>query len=242
MAPSDVKKTVEQTARTSSGPAKRHKPRSKRAGSNNAGAWSDWYFSEEQNCFWRARQTQNGTWDYEFAPGHQDQETTPTTSSSQLGQPLSPVPESPPASPSLKASINPSSPKSSWRSVITTSTGFQTEGLFAWSSRTLTALPEEVDYLIQPYPASTVTFGRNTFLAAQATECTGTCWEHIDHGQLVSIKNRTTSALAKKLHAKVKSEKKLKANPKRRVKTWLKGVEVDLAPIPLDIQGLPIYR
>jgi hypothetical protein len=59
---------------------------------------------------------------------------------------------------------------------------------------------------------------------------------------LVQPANRTTSALAKKLHARIKSEKELKVDPKKRVKTWLKGVELDLAPIPLDAQGFPIYR
>jgi hypothetical protein len=56
------------------------------------------------------------------------------------------------------------------------------------------------------------------------------------------VKNRTSSALAKKLHARVKSEKELKVDPKKRVKAWLRGVELDLAPIPLDGQGFPIYR
>jgi hypothetical protein len=69
--------------------------------------------------------------------------------------------------------------------------------------------------------------------------------QHDDGGAVVVTKNRaastSSSALAKKLHAKVRAEKELKMDPKRRVKTWLKGVEVDLTPIPLDILGLPIY-
>jgi hypothetical protein len=62
------------------------------------------------------------------------------------------------------------------------------------------------------------------------------------NGGTAVIKNRTTSAFARKLHAKVKSEKELKVDPKKRVRTWLKGVEVDLAPMPLDAHGFPIYR
>jgi len=60
-------------------------------------------------------------------------------------------------------------------------------------------------------------------------------------GGITAVSN-TNSSLAKKLHAKVKSEKELKMDPKKRVKTWLKGVEVDWTPIPLDAQGFPIYR
>ena len=62
-----------------------------------------------------------------------------------------------------------------------------------------------------------------------------------EDGAIVVTKNRATSALAKKLHAKVKSEKELKMDPKRRVKAWLKDVEVDMELIPLDGQGLPVY-
>jgi hypothetical protein len=62
------------------------------------------------------------------------------------------------------------------------------------------------------------------------------------NGYLAQPKNPMTSNLAKKLHARIKSEKELKVDPKKRVKTWLKGVELDLAPIPLDAQGFPIYR
>ncbi|KAL2143263.1 hypothetical protein VTI28DRAFT_10635 [Corynascus sepedonium] len=58
----------------------------------------------------------------------------------------------------------------------------------------------------------------------------------------VSRSNRTSSAFAKKLHAKIKSEKELRMDPKKRVRTWLKGVELDWAPIPLDVQGFPIYQ
>jgi hypothetical protein len=57
-----------------------------------------------------------------------------------------------------------------------------------------------------------------------------------------NLPTKARAAYAKKLHAKVKSEKELKADPKRRVRTWLKGVELDTAPLPLDEWGFPIYR
>jgi hypothetical protein len=53
--------------------------------------------------------------------------------------------------------------------------------------------------------------------------------------------NKRTKAFARKLHAKVKSEKELKVDPKRRVKAWLRDVELDMTPIPLDVEGFPIY-
>ncbi|KAK4103988.1 hypothetical protein N658DRAFT_484059 [Parathielavia hyrcaniae] len=244
IASSHLKKAVGQTVRTSSRPTKRAKSKARGlgAGPKFVGTWSDWYFSEDKNCSWRARQAQDGTWDYEFASGHQEQDTTPTTSSSHLGQPLSPVPERPPASPGPQPSSDPSSPQSSWSTIFTASTSFQPEDLLASSSRPLTAVPEEAGYLIQPYPAITVTFGRDTFLAEPAAESTGR--ENLDDGQPAMSKNRaTTSALAKWLHAKVRLEKKLKPDPKKRVRAWLKGVEeVDLAPVSLDIEGLPIYQ
>jgi hypothetical protein len=71
-------------------------------------------------------------------------------------------------------------------------------------------------------------------------------WEdHNDNNVAVPVpvvKNKMTLALAKKLHARVRAEKELRVDPKRRVKNWLKGVELDLEPIPLDVEGFPIYR
>jgi hypothetical protein len=49
-------------------------------------------------------------------------------------------------------------------------------------------------------------------------------------------------AMAKKFHAKVKMEKEMRMDPKRRVKAWLKKVDVDWGLIPLDAEGLPVYR
>ncbi|KAH6626250.1 hypothetical protein B0J18DRAFT_476956 [Chaetomium sp. MPI-SDFR-AT-0129] len=54
-------------------------------------------------------------------------------------------------------------------------------------------------------------------------------------------KSKAQVAMAKKLHAKVRSEKAMRVDTKTRVKTWLKKVEVDWTPIALDEQGFPIY-
>jgi hypothetical protein len=68
-------------------------------------------------------------------------------------------------------------------------------------------------------------------------------WEDHNNSVVVPVvKNKMTLALAKKLHARVRAEKELRVDPKRRVKNWLKGVELDLELIPLDVEGLPIYR
>lgn len=58
-------------------------------------------------------------------------------------------------------------------------------------------------------------------------------------GSVVMTKARM--AYAKKLHAKVKSEKEMRVDPKRRVRVWLKGVEVGVEVV-LDAEGLPVYR
>jgi len=66
--------------------------------------------------------------------------------------------------------------------------------------------------------------------------------DHTSNGAVPVVKSKMTIALAKKLHARVRAEKELRVDPKRRVKNWLKGVELDLEPIPLDVEGFPIYR
>lgn len=65
--------------------------------------------------------------------------------------------------------------------------------------------------------------------------------DHNNSGSMPVVKNKMTVALAKKLHARVRAEKELRVDPKRRVKNWLKGVELDLEPIPLDAEGFPLY-
>ncbi len=251
------------------------------------------------------------TWDYEFTPGYQEsqepQELLQLENSApaapnddEVSRPLSPSPaDPPPASPNPGGPQNLVSPKSSWPTIITTSTGYPTDGLSASSSRTLAALPEELDdgYDDNNYPldatgTTLVPFAVTTrpiqsrskydgtkgssrrrpvgpvmrliqetrsrksrakteatrsstanIAAAPQQEAEGQYGADNDEdGAIVVTKNRATSALAKKLHAKVKSEKELKMDPKRRVKTWLKDVEVDMELIPLDAQGLPMYR
>lgn len=235
------------------------------------------------------------TWDYEFTPGYQEspqvqettQDTSPTTSSSSESSLVtSASPRQPPDSPNPNLLRDPTSPKCSWPTILTASTGQPTEDLSASSSRTLVTLPREVDQpdatgtALVPFMATgkpPLSRGNNkrpvgpvmrllqegrsrrnkakmevTKSTANTTATTpGTSGagkpqqhpgQHDDAGAVVVAKNRPTSALAKKLHARVKSEKELKVDPKRRVRAWLKGVEVDLAPIPLDTQGFPIYR
>lgn len=258
------------------------------------------------------------TWDYEFTPGYQeshesqdplqledsvrDAPTTTTVINDELIRPLSPSPANPPpSSPNPGGPQDLVSPKSSWPTIITTSTGYPTDGLSASSSRTLAPLPEKLydgydDYnnpldatgtTLVPFAVTThpipsrskydgtrggssrrrpvgpvmrliqETRSRKGRAKTEATRSSTANFaagipQHEAGGQygagndedgaIVVTKNRATSALAKKLHAKVKSEKELKMDPKRRVKAWLKDVEVDPAPIPLDVQGLPLYR
>jgi hypothetical protein len=68
-------------------------------------------------------------------------------------------------------------------------------------------------------------------------EITGSTW----NVGVLPTTSRKMSTLAKKLHARVRSEKDLRPDPKRRVKAWLKRVELNTTPIPLDAEGLPVY-
>lgn len=261
------------------------------------------------------------TWDYEFTPGYQEPPqllvTAPSTSGSEhSNRPLSPSPAKPPDSPNLGHSLSPTSPKSSWPTIITTSTGYPTDDLSASSSRTLTTLAKELDdssplgdpsTALIPFAAATTTHAipsrgksngttkrisstsnskrqvgpvlrllqesrsrkgraktemtRSTAnIASAAATTTAAAVQPGDPvrgaaaaatsagaenngngGRALPATSRAASAFAKKLHAKVKSEKELKVDPKRRVRTWLKDVEVDWEPIPLDGQGFPIY-
>ncbi|KAK4043453.1 hypothetical protein C8A01DRAFT_32379 [Parachaetomium inaequale] len=298
MAPADVKAR----AQARSKPTKAKRPKPKKTGPKNAGPWSDWYVSDDRNYFWRARKAQNETWDYQLTPGYQEpaptQDITPATSGGELGRPLSPIPESPPGCPSPSPSLprDPTSPKSSWPTIITTSTGYPTEDLSASSSRTLVTLPREAEDSYQPGTAlvpfvvttnSSRTKTNDTKRSSNSKRPVGPVMRLLQEGRsrknrartevtqstanntaamtgtsggkpqqggnyanngnfgtggVTVIKNRTASSFARKLHAKVKSEKELKVDPKKRVRMWLKGVEVDLAPMPLDAQGFPIYR
>lgn len=266
------------------------------------------------------------TWDYEFTPGYQEPPqllvTAPSTSGSDHNSwPLSPSPGKPPDSPNLGHSLGPTSPKSSWPTIITTSTGYPTDDLSASSSRTLTTLPKELDdssplgdpsTALVPFAAAAThavpsrgkpngttkrisstgnsrrqvgpvlcllqesrsrkgraktemtrsTANITSTAAAAAATTTTTAAQKGDpgrgagaaaaatsagaenngnDGRALPATNRAASAFAKKLHAKVKSEKELKVDPKRRVRAWLKDVEVDWEPIPLDGRGFPIY-
>jgi hypothetical protein len=52
-----------------------------------------------------------------------------------------------------------------------------------------------------------------------------------------------SAAAGKKLHNKVKNEKEMRIDTKKRVKNWLKDVEPEtLSSASLDEQGLPVYR
>lgn len=243
------------------------------------------------------------TWDYEFTPGYQEPPqvlvTAPSTAGSDLNRPLSPSLGNPPGSPNPSLSLDPTSPKSSWPTIVTTSTGYPTDDLSASSSRTLNTLPKELgdsqllsdpSAALVPFTPTTLTIpsrGKSNGTAKRTntsnskrqvgpvlrllqesrsrkgrakTEMTkstanvtsaataphqqddpGATENNGNNGRTLLAKSRATSAFAKKLHAKVKSEKELKVDPKRRVRAWLKDVEVDWDPIPLDGQGFPIY-
>ncbi|KAK4157611.1 hypothetical protein C8A00DRAFT_29455 [Chaetomidium leptoderma] len=300
MAPPDAR-AMTRAAKSRSEPTKPKKSKSKKTAHKEAGPWSDWYVSDDRNYFWRARQSQNETWDYEFTPGYQEpaqiEDTSPTTSISELSQSPSSSPsqeDKPPGSPKASPSLNATSPKSSWPTIVTTSTGEPTDDLSPSSSRTLVTLQKELDDSNQPSTTSTALVplpilrgntkdvkrasnnskrpvgpvmrliqegrsrkskaktvttksrGANNTVASLAKGSGTKPPSPQPPGQATGTvnltKNRAGLALAKKLHARVKSEKELKVDPKRRVKVWLKGVEVDLTPIPLDVEGLPIYR
>ncbi|KAK3898750.1 hypothetical protein C8A05DRAFT_47019 [Staphylotrichum tortipilum] len=314
MAPGDVK-AMALAVKARSKPAKPKKPESKpkpkpkhkKTGPDSVGPWSDWYVSGDRNYFWRARQSQNDKWDYQFTPSYQEttsqtQETTedtaPTTSSSSLNRPLSSFPEDPPEDlpaspdPNQSPTPNPASPKSSWPTIITTSTGQPTADLSASSNRTLTSLAKElcdgdddndadhpwdsIAYTTTPRgladaipfptttpapatapttnpkpkkkkPISPVMRLLQESVAARSSRKTKTDaappqlhshqQQHQPQDQHQQDPTATQhsqgndkamSALARKLHARVKAEKELKVDPKRRVKAWLKGVEVPM--------------
>ncbi|KAK4239671.1 hypothetical protein C8A03DRAFT_13964 [Achaetomium macrosporum] len=290
-------------------PAEPKRSEPKKGGLRKAGPWSDWYVSEDHSYMWRARKSQNEAWDYQFTQGHQEpaqfEDTILTTCSSDIHRPLSPSPEKSPPSPEPSKSHNPASPKSSWPTIVTTSTGQPTEFLSASSSRTLTTLREETDDNDIPGTTSTalvpmaiatqltlprgniksnrsspkrtvgpvmrllqegrsrkskrksetVQSSANDTSAVKARNASGGKPQKLPgqgqegtnrtndgaSGEPIPGNSRTNSAFARKLHAKVKSEKELKVDPKRRVKAWLKYVEIDMTPIPLDIYGFPIY-
>ncbi|KAH6845529.1 hypothetical protein B0I37DRAFT_310909 [Chaetomium sp. MPI-CAGE-AT-0009] len=271
------------------------KPSSKKTGVKNGGPWSEWYLSDDGNYFWRAREARKEAWEYQFTPGYQEpapsQDSTPTTSIGELNRPLSPVPENSLGNPNPSLIEDPTSPKSSWPTIITASTGHPTEDMSASSGRTLVTLPREVEdgnqvvTTLAPL-ADTANASRaknngtkrnnskrpvgpvmrllqesrshKTRARTEATKSTlnnntpGTTVQdgekpqqggnYTNNGGVAVVKNKMTLALAKKLHARVKSEKELRVDPKKRVKTWLKRVEIDLEPIPLDVEGFPIYR
>ncbi|KAK3299356.1 uncharacterized protein B0H64DRAFT_318471 [Chaetomium fimeti] len=271
--------------------SKPKKPSSKRTGAKNGSPWSEWYLSDDGNYFWRAREARNQTWEYQFTPGYQEpvpsQDSTPTTSIGELNRPLSPIQEMSLGSPNPSLLEDPTSPKSSWPTIITTSTGNPTEDMSASSGRTLVTLPREVEdgnqvvTTLAPLPETTnashttnnnaikrnntkrpvgpvmrllqESRSRKNRAKTEATKFTlnntpvttdspQQGGNHTGNGSAPAVKNKMALALAKKLHARVKSEKELRVDPKKRVKTWLKGVELDLEPIPLDVEGFPIYR
>ncbi|KAL2019645.1 hypothetical protein VTK56DRAFT_9460 [Thermocarpiscus australiensis] len=294
MAPPDVKARAD-IVRSKSEAVKPKRSRSKRAGSKNAGPWSDWYVSDDRGYYGRARKSPNETWDYQFTQGYQEppetQTTSPTTSGSELSPPFPPSPGLPAVSPSRVRDS--SSPKSSWPTIITTSTGQPTENITASSSRTLTTLPKEVDDSNQAAGSALVPVvttakpshsrGHNHNNVSRNKRPVGPVMRLLQEGRSRKSKakseatksklttahvqglggkndgginnnynedrsgdgvilTKTRTAYSRKLHAKVKSEKELKVDPKRRVKVWLKGLEVDTAPVALDAQGLPVYR
>ncbi|EAQ90546.1 predicted protein [Chaetomium globosum CBS 148.51] len=275
-------------------PSKPKKPNSKNTGVKNGNPWSEWYVSDDGNYFWRAREARNGTWEYQFTPGHQEpaptQDSTPTSSIGELNRPLSPIAEQSLGSPTPSLIPDPTSPKNSWPTILTASTGHPTEDMSASSGRTLVTLPREVEdgnqfetTLAPLYQATNVPGTRNNDIkrntnkrpvgpvmrllqesrsrknrakteATKSTANNNIPWttemngdqpqqggDHNNSGSMPVVKNKMTVALAKKLHARVRAEKELRVDPKRRVKNWLKGVELDLEPIPLDAEGFPLY-
>ncbi|KAK4169121.1 hypothetical protein QBC43DRAFT_356707 [Cladorrhinum sp. PSN259] len=128
--------------------------------------WSEWYVGEDRQHLWRARQLPDGTWDYEYRPlegqpgqpRSRSQETTTTTttymthSSQSADAPFYPG-LSPPASSLGRGPRARSSPKTSYPTIITTSTGRPTE-------RYPTSSPRASDFLVkEDLPILTITAG-----------------------------------------------------------------------------------
>ncbi|KAK3308776.1 uncharacterized protein B0T15DRAFT_118318 [Chaetomium strumarium] len=303
-------KGVSPTPRTRTKSSKPKRSGPKKGGSGSTGPWSEWYVSEDSRYLWRARKSRDEAWDYEFTHHHQKpgqfQDTTPTTCSGEACRPLYPPPEMPPPSPNPSKSHDRTSPKSSWPTIATTSTGQPTEFLSASSSRTMTTLLRETDSnnmigttstTLVPVAVATQpglhrgnvkskgSSGKrpvgpvmrllqearsrksktNSDAVQSSVDDTAQLLKtnDLDDGRPQKLSwegrngrdstnyggdgdaipgNKRTKAFARKLHAKVKSEKELKVDPKRRVKAWLKDVELDMTPIRLDAQGFPIYR
>ncbi|KAL2266432.1 hypothetical protein VTJ83DRAFT_5784 [Remersonia thermophila] len=331
MAPGQAKSKQAAQDKKGSEAAKNSKPSAKKKSTQHASLWSAWYVSEDRSYLWRAKQTPNSkAWNYQVSPacresppaGPQIQVTTPTTSSSALSRSRSrsPTPGKVPGS----LEPDPDCPKSSYPTILTTSTGQPTEGLSASSRQTLVTLPKEGSELSSPSvpepghdAKAAVTTAKPTkglpgsrprpsasrkrpigpvarLLqegtrsrrqqplvqrkprpdAAKSTIAVNTTALVLRDGGDANAENRDALALpppppphkaaaaaakrksaaaaaaaasqqramAKKLHSKVRSEKEMKVDHKRRVKAWLKKVDVDLGPIPLDGDGLPVYR
>ncbi|KXX78921.1 SCO-spondin, partial [Madurella mycetomatis] len=261
-------------------------------GSGYAGPWSEWYVSEDRNYFWRARQTPDETWDYQYTPGYQQpQPRSGSLTSAAQQEPSTSFPG--PSAVGAGRTRDPASPKCSWPTIITTSTGQQTE-LSTSSTRTLTTLDKEVDdgskqatssalvplvITAKSPPARstrskrpvgpvmrllqegrsrkarsevnkstavipTAGGGASTPAPKASSKAKGKA-KLLEQDDSAVKKNSNNSAAltkarlanAKKLHSKVKSEKELKVDSKRRVRVWLKGLEVDRTPIPLDEEG-----
>ncbi|KAL2257129.1 hypothetical protein VTK26DRAFT_627 [Humicola hyalothermophila] len=337
MAPQDVKAKAEKGKARLDAPRPK-KPKPKKSATKQYGIWSDWYVSEDRNYFWRARQATDETWDYQYTPGanqrqegeqqqEQQQPLEPqinilTASGNELIRPLSPP--SPGPDPNHLRVPDPASPKSSWPTIITTSTGYPTEAITTSSNQTLTTIPKEVadgssgpaganSALVPLAPTSktpryrgaaaiasmtTVTKPRRPVgpvmrliqegrsrqkaksAAAKSNNKSAQPQHHHHHqqqqqqqrhqhpviiagggqaqratvgrgndnnngrgsGVVTGTKMKARAAYVRKLHAKVKAEKELRADPKRRVRVWLRGVEMDGVVAPLDAEGLPVYR
>ena len=351
MSPKDVRARADK-AKTRIEAPKSKKSKPKKPVTKHYGLWSEWYVSEDRNYFWRARQTPNGrfilrpsliafftearpdTWDYQYTPGaqqHPEPQQPPepqinisAPSSSELIRPLSPP--SPGPDPGHLRVPDPTSPKSSWPTIITTSTGHPTEPISTSSIQTLTTLPKELDdrqatamssALVPSAPISKPPHARGVTVinsstannnnkprrpvgpvmrliqegrsrqkakseeaksksAAAKTNSKPSLQQqqqqqqyiyphlmeggtaHTGTGTGISggggggssgsgnngggvVMTKARMAYAKKLHAKVKSEKEMRVDPKRRVRVWLKGVEVGVEVV-LDAEGLPVYR
>ncbi|GAB1314209.1 hypothetical protein MFIFM68171_04419 [Madurella fahalii] len=298
MSPTDVNARAGASTATSAA-ASSNTSKSEKLASGYAGPWSEWYVSEDRNYFWRARQTPNETWDYQYTPGYQQPQPRSGSFASAAQQAPSTSAPGPGTTPVGAGRTRvPASPKSSWPTIITTSTGQPTE-LSTSSTRTLTTLEKEVDDGSKQQTSSAlvplvITAKSPPARGTRSKRPVGPVMRLLQEGRSRKAKsevNKSTAVIpavaagasnpalkangkakgkaklqgqddtavnennnnnvaltkarvanAKRLHSKVKSEKELKVDPKRRVRGWLKGLEVDRTPIPLDEAGFPIYR
>ncbi|KAK3378266.1 hypothetical protein B0H63DRAFT_525506 [Podospora didyma] len=258
------------------------------------GPWSEWTESSDNKYFWRARQSMNGVWAYQYTEGYYSanaRRRPPTISSPRMSSPLA----------ITDSAHMTGSPKSSWPTITTTSTGRPTEvasnssnqhtgsHLTVTSSvakspsilgpkkqplssvnnqkptlkrRPVLLLPAppagqnktqdnknnnqlKPDNTSKPPPKSkppppkskksTMVAAKSKLSMAHTAAATSTAAASTAIALTARSQQAHAAAQSKRLHNKLKSEKELKIDTKKRVRNWLKDVELETTtPAPWD--------